>query len=63
MGICVEIECPKCHKDFVVSPSMMRPQNRLIVWAGTESQEIRLHCPHCDTYFPKEEAARVWGSY
>ena len=33
MGICVEIECPKCHKEFVVSPSMTRPQS---------------HCTFCD---------------
>jgi len=61
MGICVEIECPECHKDFVVSPSMTRPQQRYVVWGGTEGKEINLHCPWCDAYFPKEQSPRVWG--
>ena len=46
MGICVEIECPKCHKEFVVSPSMLK-------------LNVDFHCPWCNVNFPKAQSPRI----
>ena len=64
MGICAAVECPKCHGEFVVSPSMLTPQATLLVTGAagsTAKREIDFHCPFCNAYFPKEESPRIEG--
>ena len=47
MGACAEVECPICHKKFVVSPSAL-------------GKSLELHCPFCDGYFKEEESPKIW---
>ena len=49
MGLCAEVRCPECQRDFVVSPSMLNVQG------------IKAHCPFCDLYFPPEASPRIVG--
>ncbi len=47
MGACANVECPKCHKEFIVSPSML-------------GMGVKLHCPFCDNYFPEADSPSIW---
>lgn len=47
MGMSYEVECPNCHEEFIVSPSLL------------ETPEYDFHCPFCDTYFPQSEAVKI----
>ncbi len=49
MGVCAEVRCPQCQKDFVVSPSMLSVEG------------IKAHCPFCDIYFAPAESPRIVG--
>jgi hypothetical protein len=49
MGLCATVRCPKCEKEFVVSPSMLSVEG------------IEAHCPFCDVYFPPEQSPRIVG--
>jgi len=46
MGICAAVECPQCHKEFVVSPSMLK-------------LNVDFHCPFCNVNFPKAQSPRI----
>lgn len=46
MGACVLITCPKCHQEFIASPTMLG--------AGMD-----FHCPFCNYYFPEQEAEKI----
>jgi hypothetical protein len=59
MGICAAVECPQCHKDFVVSPSMLKADTRLVVGPATQAGVIEFHCPWCNVSFPKERSPRI----
>jgi len=47
MGACAVVECPRCHKEFIVSPTML-------------GLGVDFHCPYCDAYFPEAESPRIW---
>jgi hypothetical protein len=59
MGICAAVECPQCHQEFVVSPSMLRPNAQLQVFPATQVGRIDFHCPFCNAYFPKDQSPRI----
>ncbi|HEY7063208.1 MAG TPA: hypothetical protein VII06_17150 [Chloroflexota bacterium] len=59
MGICAAVECPGCHEEFVVSPSMLRADTRLLVGPATEAGRIEFHCPFCNLAFPKEQSPSI----
>ncbi len=46
MGACALVECPHCHREFVVSPSML-------------GLGVELHCPFCDSYFPEDRSPKI----
>jgi|GEM_PF-340260 hypothetical protein len=47
MGACAQVECPNCHKEFIVSPTML-------------GLGENFHCPFCDLYFPETKSPRIW---
>lgn len=47
MGMSYEVECPNCHGQFIVSPSLL------------ETPEFDFHCPFCDINFPQSEAVKI----
>ncbi len=47
MGACAVVECPECHKEFVVTPSML-------------GLDVDFHCPYCDKYFAQQKSPRIW---
>jgi hypothetical protein len=47
MGACASVECPRCHKEFIVTPIMLGAGHKF-------------HCPFCDAYFPENESPRIW---
>jgi hypothetical protein len=47
MGACANVECPKCHKEFIVTPSLL-------------GMGVKLHCPFCDLYFLDSESPNIW---
>jgi hypothetical protein len=59
MGICAAVECPRCHKEFVVSPSMLRPEARLAVFPAPRAGQVAFHCPFCNAYFPSDQSPRI----
>ncbi len=59
MGICAAVECPQCHEEFVVSPSMLNPNPRLVVYPALEAGRVEFHCPFCNLYFPKENSPLI----
>lgn len=46
MAECVAVECPNCHKEFVVVPHML-------------GSGMLFHCPFCDSYFPQEASPKI----
>jgi hypothetical protein len=46
MAQVVEVSCPKCQKDFVVSPHML-------------GSGMKFHCPFCDCYFPERDSPKI----
>lgn len=47
MSKVAEVECPKCHKTFIVNYIMIGEPG------------IDFHCPWCDTYFKEQESPKI----